>query len=995
MRDRALDVAITGVHARLPGPTDPGAWWAAVRTGTVLTTRFDADALAEAGVPAHLVRDPSYVPVRGRVADGERFDAELFGVSPREAELIDPQHRMMLEATWAALEDAGRDPLTDTLRTAVFASASESSLARLLAGDDLDPETREALEAGVSRDFMATRIAYRLGLRGPAMSVSTACSSSLVAVHLAAQSLNSGDCDQAVVVAASARFPQAGSVYARGGIVSPDGVCRPFDAGANGTIGGSGVVAMVLRRFGEAPADAAPHGVILGSAVNNDGPDKAGYSAPSPRGQAAVLRAALRAAAVEAGSLGYLEAHGTGTYVGDPIEWSATSGVLREAGVRPAQIAVGSVKANIGHLDAAAGLAGLHRTLMVLRHGEVPAMAGFSQLNPLLPADGSPLRVPEAPGGWEGPEPRRAGVSSFGIGGTNAHVIVEAPPPPVGDAPPPPRRSPVIITLSAVRPAALDSAAGRLAEALADGSVDARDAAFSLRVGRAVLPERLAVAAATGEEAAAALRGGPRRARGRAPAGGDRPVVFLLPGQGAQRPGMAAPLAARLQGFGKLLEDVLDAFPEDRAARVREALYDTAFPAAELRGTLLAQPALFAVGFAAAGALAEAGVRPIALAGHSLGEITAATLAGVLDPAAAAGLVALRAEVMSRCPPGAMLAVTGEVAEAGRWTSADPRLELAAVNSPDGYVLSGPEAAVEELRRRLEGTVPVRVLRTGHAFHSAAMEPAAEALRAHLADRAPGRVRVPFVTNVDGAVVEAGARVPLTVFAEAARHTVRFGDGLRALRERYPDAVALEVGPGGALSAAATRVGVDAVRLLPGTGAHEPLPALAQLWTTGVPVDRAAFAPAGSRIRLPGTVFGGGHFPVSAVRLRASGAGTPAAPAARTVPPGPTESAGSAEPADPATEERPAAWEELLAAWRDVLGHPAVEPDDDFYALGGDSLTAIRVVRRLEGRLGIDLPLREFMLARTLGQQARLLARLAADRELEDQPLTSRRKEPR
>lgn len=991
MRDRSLDVAITGVHARLPGPADPDAWWAAVRTGQVLTTRLDADMLAEAGVPADVAGDPSYVPVRGRIPDGERFDAELFGISPREAELIDPQYRLMLEATWAALEDAGRAPLTDTLRTAVFASASESSLARVLAGGDIDPATREALATGTSRDFMATRIAYRLGLRGPAMSVSTACSSSLVAVHLAVQSLNNGDCDQAVVVAASLRLPQAGSQHVRGGIVSPDGCCRPFDAAANGTIGGSGVIALVLRRLGEADAHPAPYGVVLGSAVNNDGADKAGFNAPSPRGQTAVIRSALQVADVAAGSLGYLEAHGTGTYVGDPIEWTATSTALRESGAGPARIAVGSVKANIGHLDAAAGLAGLYRTLLVLGRGEVPAMAGFTGLNPLLPAE-SPLYVPTAPEPWPGAAPRRAGVSSFGIGGTNAHVIVEAPPPARRAPAAAPGGPPVLLTLSAIRPAALDGAAERLAARLTARQYDVRDVAFSLRAGRAVLPERLAVVAASGEEAAAALRGGPGGIRGRAPGGGDRPVVLLLPGQGSQRPGMAVPLAEHLPGFAKALDGVLGAFPAQHAARVREAVYEPGFPAAELNGTRLSQPALFAVAYAAAGALAEAGVRPVALAGHSLGEITAATIAGVLDPATAAGLVVLRAEAMAQCPPGAMLAVTGDAGEAAGFTAADPRLELAAVNAPDAYVLSGPEEAVDGLHRRLEGRVPVRRLRTGHAFHSAAMAPAADAVRAHVAGHAPGLVRVPFVTNADGALVAARARVPLTVFADTVRATVRFADGLRALRERYPDAIALEAGPGGALSAAATRIGMDTVQLAPRSVEGEPLRALARLWTEGVPVDLAAFAPAASGVRLPGTVFGGRRYPVSELRLAATRPAAAGAPAAGTAAQAAADRAAEEHTGEEhageehAGEEQPTPHEELVAAWRDLLGHPDLRPDDDFYDLGGDSLTAIRIVRRLEQRLGIGLPLREFMLSRTLGRQAGLLARLAAQSDTEDSP---------
>ena len=880
----------------------------------------------------------------------------------------------MMEATWAALEDAGRDPLTDTLRTAVFASASESRyLTRILAGGDVGPETLESLIVGTGRDFMATRIAYRLGLEGPAVSVATACSSSLVAVHMAVQSLNNGDCDQAVVVAASVGFPQAGSMHVRGGIVSPEGRCRPFDAGADGTIGGSGVIAMVLRRFDEVRADVPSYGVILGSAVNNDGSAKAGFNAPSPRGQAAVIRAALQAADVPAGSLGYLEAHGTGTYVGDPIEWASTSAALREAGAKPGQVAVGAVKANIGHLDAAAGLAGLYKALLVLGHGEVPAMAGFARLNPLL-SDDSPLYVPDGPGGWPGPTPRRAAVSSFGIGGTNAHLIVEEPstaqPPVVAPA----ASRPVIVTLSAIRPAALDAAAQRLAAHLADQPADLAHVAYSLRVGRATLPERMAVVGERREEIVAALHGGPGRSRGRAATSGTRPVVLLLPGQGAQRPGMARPLAEHLPAFAAALDEVLDVLPAEVADPVRRMVHDPEQPAENLRQTGLAQPALFAVEYAAARALADLGVQPVALAGHSLGEVTAAALAGVLDLRAAATLVVLRARAMQECVPGAMLAVTGDPADATRWMSDDPRLALAAVNASDSYVLSGPAEAVDDLAHRLAGVVPTRRLRTSHAFHSPAMEPAAATLRSHLDGGARGRVRLPLVANAEGTLLPVGAEVPLTMFADSVCATVRFADGLRAVRDRFPDAVAVEVGPGRALSGPAARAGFDAVPL---SGAGEPdgpLRALAQLWAFGATVDLSAATRNDRRVRLPGTVFGGGRHVAPEANRSPSGVADGSRPEAEPTP------GDSGHPPQPPSGP----WDEVTVAWQELLGQVDVRPEADFYALGGDSLTAIRLARRLEQRFGVEMPLRELMLARTLDQQARLVARVASRSETEE-----------
>lgn len=949
MRDRSLDVAITGLHARLPGPEDVEKWWAAVCAGETMTTHLDPSTLAAMGVPEHVYTGPDYVPVRGCIHDSDRFDAELFGISPREAELIDPQHRLMLEASWAALEDAACDPLTDRLRTAVFASSSTSRyMARIVAGEHVSPDVLESLTVGAGRDFMAARIAYRLGLEGPAVGVLTACSSSLVAVHLAVQALNNGDCDQAVVVAASVGFPQAGYTHVRGGVMSVDGQCRPFDARATGTVGGSGVVAVVLRRFDDVRADVTSHGVILGSAVNNDGSTKAGFNAPSARGQVTAIRAALQAGGVAPSSLGYLEAHGTGTYVGDPIEWSAMSTALREAGTAGGRIAVGAVKANIGHLDAAAGLASVFKVLQVLRHGQVPPVANFAALNPLLADQDSPLYVPTETGEWSGPAPRRAGISSFGIGGTNAHLVVEeAPAQPEPSQPVPDR--PSVVVLSGIRQSGVDSAATLLAEHLAHHEVDLPDVAYTLRVGRAALPERLAVAGRSRADLAEALRAGVRQVRGRVPEGGPRPLVVLFPGQGAQRPGMALPFLDGLPGFSAALDECLGHFAA--AGLIREALCDKDFPADRMNATDLAQPALFAVEYAAAHALRRLGVRPAAYAGHSLGELTAACLAGALDLATATEIVGLRAGAMQSCPAGAMVAVTCTETEA-RALAADAGLAVAAVNSPSGCVLSGPVEAVEALTRRAAGTVPMRRLRTTHAFHSASMEPAVATLRAHLAGRRGNRSTVPFVSTVDGQVVAPGTELALETFADGARGTVRFADGVAALLDRFPGALAVEAGPGQALSGMVTAVGMDAVPLSP-NGDREVALSLAALWVQGQPVNLAPLAPDARRLHLPVSTFGGDR------HVAPEATNVPAAPVVGTATTGPLVAA-----------------EEVEGAWRSLLGRTGLTPESDFFDCGGDSLLAARLLQRLEQAFAVEIPLRDLMLARVLGDQVRLVQRL-------------------
>ncbi|MFB9367115.1 type I polyketide synthase [Kitasatospora sp. NPDC001664] len=957
-RDRSLDIAVTGMAGRFPGAPDVARLWEAVEQGRTLLQRLTPEELERSGVPAALAGDPAYVPVHGRLADADRFDHEFFGVSPRDARLLDPQQRLMLECAWSALEDAGhrlREP--DTRRTAVYAAASSSEhLRMLLAGDELDEPEFDAAIVANERDFLATRIAYKLGLTGPAMAVLTACSSSLVAVHLAVQALNNGECDQALVVAASANAPQAGYLHLPGGILSGSGVCRPFDEAADGAVGGSGVVGVVLRRFADAADEGTPlYGVLLGSAVNNDGEAKPGFSAPAAAGQERVIREAFAAAEIEASSLGYLEAHGTGTRIGDPIEWSAASAVLSELGAAPGQVRVGAVKGTIGHLDAAAGLAGLVKALLVVGTGTVPPIAGFTGPNPLLEQEGSPLALPTAAEPWSGPEPRRAAVSSFGIGGTNAHVLVEQAPEaaPGADAPSGEDR---LVVLSAADPEALRRARARLADHLDATGEAATDVAATL-ARRAVFPYRSAVAGSTSAELAAALRAPAPDAvaAGREPA----PLVFLLPGQGTQTPGMARPFALALPGFAEALETCLAAFGPELAAELAEALYDRGFPADRLEATRLAQPALFAVEFAAATALAGLGLRPSALIGHSLGELTAACLAGSLDLVTAARLVEHRGRLMQACEPGAMLAVACSAEEAGRLLAdSGAGLEIAAVNTATDTVLSGPVAEVDAFAAALDGRYRSRRLRTSHAFHSASMDPAAAGLRELLADVRPGAATVPWVGNTDGVLVAAGEVVAAERFAEQLRRPVRFADGLAALAAEFPGARAVEVGPGRVLAALAEAAGLDATPLCPavpeGGAAGSVLAALGGLWAAGEPVAVELLAGPGRRLHLPTYSFEGPRWPLPARR---------AAPVAAAVPsPGPSDGAEDG----PGTEDERGPVELVQDLWREQLGVHALPGGADFFEVGGDSLAVTRLARRMGQVFGVEVPVRELLAARTV-----------------------------
>jgi phthiocerol/phenolphthiocerol synthesis type-I polyketide synthase E len=962
-RDRFLDIAITGISARFPGCTGIDAWWSALTAGHVLTTRYDRRALIDAGVPESLLDDPSYVPVGGHLSGADRFDNTFFRVSPRDAELMDPQHRLMLEVVWSALEDAGTGSLSGALVTGVYASASGSGYLRsMLAGGALDPLTLDQALHGTEPDFMASRIAYKLDLTGPAMGVQTACSSSLVGVHLAIQALLNGDCDQAVVVAAGIDFPQAGHLHVAGGIQSSSGSCRPFDEHADGVVAGSGVACVVLRRLADALADGPEaYGVILGTAVNNDGAAKAGYYAPSGAGQEAVIRAALHAANVDARSIGYLEAHATGTRIGDPIEWSAASAALSGMGAPPGQVAVGALKANIGHLDAAAGLASLIKALLVVKEGVVPPVAGFTRLNPLLEADGSPLFVPTKVGAWTGPEPRRAGISSFGIGGTNVHVIIEKAP----------DRSVVrrsgadgvkLVLLSAADPEALSRSAARLRGHLAASSPDLVDVSFTLAAGRAALTERLAVAGRTSAEVADRLAQGAGVVRGRPPTDGPAPAVFLFPGQGAQHPGMAVPFTQALPGFSAALEVCLGAFGPVVAARLRRALLEVEFSAQELRETELAQPALFAIEYAAATALSALGLAPAVLAGHSLGEITAACVAGVFDLRDAARFVTARGRAMQACPSGAMLGLGCGEAEARELVAEyGGGLDLAAVNAADSSVVAGTAESVEGFQSWLGDRVFAQQLRTSRAFHSALIESALPSLASELSSIRLRRPALPFAANTTGRIIPAGADIRPEMFVEQARRTVRFAEAMSSIAERWPGVVVVEVGPGRVLSAMAGAMGLTAVALSPARTAGvggDLLTALGRLWTLGQPIAATALCGPGQRIHLPGYPFAG----------------------ARWIAP---EAAPHAAPRDAddlvrdaaAVEQAPArdASGLLTSLWGELLGRADLTDDSDFFQLGGDSLLITSLARKVNQEFGIQVPLRAMLAGRTLGRQTTIV----------------------
>ncbi|HEX6198760.1 MAG TPA: type I polyketide synthase, partial [Thermoanaerobaculia bacterium] len=674
------EIAVVGMAGRFPGAEDLEAFWRLLEEGRTGIRPLSDDDLRRSGVPEGQWSAPGYVRAKGVLEGADAFDAAFFDVSPREAQITDPQHRAFLEAAWVALEHAGYDPRRTGGRVGVFAGAGMNSyLFNLLAHPDLI-EAVGAYQAAIANkhDSLPTRVSYKLGLEGPSVNVQTACSTSLVAVHVACRSLLDGECEMALAGGVSiSGTPTAGYLYRPGGIASPDGRCRAFDADARGIVPGEGVGVVVLKRLERALADGdTVHAVIRGTAINNDGADKMGFTAPSPAGQAGAIAAARRAAGVAPASISYVEAHGTGTELGDPIEIAALAQAFRADDGSlppPGSCAIGSVKTNIGHLDAAAGVAGLIKTVLALERRRLPPSLHFRRPNPQIGLERTPFRVQAEAADWPADGgPRRAGVSSFGIGGTNAHAVLEEAPP---QPPSGPSRDWQLLVVSAKSETALEEATRRLAGHLREHPEQPlADVAWTLQAGRRPWGLRRAVVCRDPEEGAALLEGAvPRRLLAGSPGNAPAPAtVFLFPGQGAQHPGMAAAVYRQEAVFREHLDRAAELLAPELGLDLRSVLFPQGEvggepdPEAEarLQETGLAQPALFAVEHALARLWQSWGLAPEAMLGHSVGELVAACLAGVLSFPDALAAIAARGRLMGAMPPGAMLAVAlpeGEV----------------------------------------------------------------------------------------------------------------------------------------------------------------------------------------------------------------------------------------------------------------------------------------------------------------------------------------------
>jgi len=851
-QDSMLDIAIIGMACRVPGAKNVDEFWQNLRDGVESIKKFSDAELQSAGIEQTLLEQPNYVKAAPILEDIDCLDAEFFGYSPREAELMDPQNRLFLESAWESLENAGYNPQTYKGLIGVYGGSAINRylLNNLIRVPNLDNPYGFSSE----QDFLTTNVSYKLNLKGPSLAVQTFCSTSLVATHLAVQNLLNQECDIALAGGVTIHVPhQAGYMYQAGDITSPDGHCRTFDAKAQGTVFGSGVGIVVLKRLEDAIADGDHiEAVIKGSAINNDGSLKVSFTSPSVNGQVDVIMGALDVAGISAETISYIEAHGTATEMGDPIEVAALTQAFRHYTNKKGFCAIGAVKTNFGHLMAASGVSGLIKTVLALKHKQIPPTLHFEKPNPKIDFANSPFYVNSKLSEWKSNgSPRRAGVSALGFGGTNAHIVVEEAP---AIGPSASTSTTQLLVISAKTASALDTATQNLAKHLQEHpNLNLADVAYTLQVGRQAFDHRRIVVGRSLSDAALALAD-PKRIYSQYQEFQNRPVTFLFSGQGTQYVGMGQGLYESEPVFREHFDRCCDLLKPQMGIDLRQVLYPSAnevdIMSQKLQQTAIAQPAIFILEYALAQLWLAWGIKPKAMIGHSLGEYVAACVSEVLSLEDALRLVVVRGRLMQSLPIGKMLAVP--LAEAIIRPLLNDQIDLAAINGSELCVVSGAIAAIDDLEQLLQARgIEYRQLVTSHAFHSKMMEPILPEFLAEVAQVKLSPPLIPYISNVTGTWITATEATDPNYWVRHIRQPVRFAAGLDLLLQDQ-DTVLLEIGAGRTLSTLARRHPAIAIsqsgshqRILTSTRHPQDLEAdtevlltcLGNLWLSGVAIN--------------------------------------------------------------------------------------------------------------------------------------------------------------
>ena len=996
------EIAIIGMAGRFPGANSIDAFWNNLRNGVDSITHFTDEQLLASGVDPEALHNSNYVNARAVLDDVELFDPTFFGFSPREAECMDPQHRLFLECVWNAIEAAGYDAESYKGAIGVYAGASINSYlvnnlyanpeAMALAGD---------FQVSLYNNLgsLTTCIAYKLNLKGPCYSIQTFCSTSLVAVHVACQSLLNFECDMAIAGGVTIFVPQnSGYWYQEGLIVSPDGICRPFDANANGTVFGNGLGAVVLKRLEDALSDGDNiEAIIIGSAINNDGSLKVSYSAPSVTGQAEVIAEALANADVESETITYVETHGTGTSLGDPTEMTALTQAFRSGTQKKGFCALGSVKSNIGHLDAAAGVASLIKTVLALKNKEIPPSLHFESPNPSIDFEKSPFFINTKLSEWKVDGiPLRAGVSSFGVGGTNAHVIVQEAP---VIEPSSTSRPHQLLVMSAKTSSALDGITTNIVEHLKQHPKSSlADIAYTLQVGRNAFSYRRMIVWQNVDDAVSKLEASDtNRVLTVYQERRNPPVAFMFSGQGSQYVDMGLELYETESEFREEIDRCSEILQPHLSLDLRDILYpkegNIEELAQHLKQTSITQPALFTIEYSLAKLWMSWGVQPKALVGHSIGEYVAACLAGVFSLEDAVSLVATRGRLIQELPGGSMLAVPLSEKEIEPFLNEN--LSLSAVNSPSICTVSGENEAVEDLEEELsKNNINCRHLHTSHAFHSKMMDPIIDAFAEHAKQVRMYPPQIPIISTVTGTWITPDEIMNPVYWAKNLRQTVRFTDCVQELLKE-PNRVLLEVGPGQTLSTLVKQHSIRSKDHIVLSSIRHPqeqksdiafiLNTLGRLWLAGVQVDWSGFYRDEKRHRvpLPTYPFERQRYwvePVNQPRgFLASRAGLTSKEVDNSKRPTIQELQNDyVAPRDLDLESdyvhpRNEVEKTITGIWQKVLGVKQIGIYDNYFDLGGNSINAARLFAEIEKVFNKRIPLATLFNAPTVEQFASII----------------------